>query len=210
MSEPRTRAGAMAEILPGILHWTLHDDRLDFRSDAWALRTPEGHVLVDPLPLEEELLDRLAPVQAICLTGGFHQRSAWRYQERFGAPVWCPADATDLEGEPDHAYRDGEALPGGLQARHAPGPSRQHYVLHLSRPDGVVVFGADLLCEAPDGALVFAPARYMEDPEATRATVRSLLELDPAAWLPAHGGPVPAPVRAALERALAENRELGA
>ena len=38
MSEPKSRARRVQGIAPGVLHWTFHDDRIDFRSDAYAVR----------------------------------------------------------------------------------------------------------------------------------------------------------------------------
>jgi hypothetical protein len=78
MSEPTTFADRVETVVPGILHWTVQDDRIDFRSEAYALSAPGGLVLVDPLPLSESALASLGKVAAICLTAGGHQRSSWR------------------------------------------------------------------------------------------------------------------------------------
>ena len=80
MSEPQAQAKKITKIAPGILHWTLKDDRIDFRSDAFAVEEEGRLVLIDPLPLTRSALKRLENVQAICLTGSCHQRSAWRYR----------------------------------------------------------------------------------------------------------------------------------
>ena len=61
MSEPTRRADRIDSWLPGIRHWSIHDDRLDFRSDAYAVADARGWVLIDPLPLEKEALLRLGP-----------------------------------------------------------------------------------------------------------------------------------------------------
>ena len=103
MSEPTTFADRIEMPLPGLLHWTLQDDRINFRADAYGLATPDGVVLIDPLPLSESALsESLDAVAAICLTEGQHQRSAWRYRKRFGAPVHAPEGAHALDESPDH------------------------------------------------------------------------------------------------------------
>src|SRR5213594_1419668 len=83
MSEPRNQARKIGTVVPGILHWGLHDDRIDFRSDAHAIKVAGQTVLIDPLPLVEGALKKLGTIEAICLTGSCHQRSAWRYRKQF-------------------------------------------------------------------------------------------------------------------------------
>ena len=55
--------------------------------------SPEGKVLIDPLPLTDAALAEMGKVAAICLTQGHHQRSAWHYRKLFGVPVYAPAGA---------------------------------------------------------------------------------------------------------------------
>ena len=90
--------------------------------DAFALRTPVGWVLVDPVDPGPDAIERLEslidrePV-ATLLTSAWHERAAYRARERYGPPVWAPrAGTAELEGRPDHLYDDGELLPGGLRA----------------------------------------------------------------------------------------------
>src|SRR5262245_55210657 len=49
MSEPTNRAARVEEVAPGLHHWTLFDDRIAFRSDAWMLDNGGGAVMIDPL-----------------------------------------------------------------------------------------------------------------------------------------------------------------
>src|ERR1044071_4995313 len=79
MSEPRSKARTIEKVAPGILNWLLHDDRIDYRSDAHAVVLRGKTVLIDPLPLTSAALGRLGKVEAICLTGSWHQRAAWTY-----------------------------------------------------------------------------------------------------------------------------------
>jgi glyoxylase-like metal-dependent hydrolase (beta-lactamase superfamily II) len=198
VSEPQTIAQEIEEVVPGVRRWGIHDERIDFRSDAYAVAGPEGAVLVDPLPLADAALDALGPVAAICLTGAHHQRSAWRYRRAFGAPVHAPEGSRPMDEEPDAFYGPGARLPGGLEAIHAPGPIHANYALLLERPGGAgVLFIADLLLRMGEGPLGFAPDRHLQDPALTRATVRSLLDLPVATLCPAHGAPSVGNARAA-------------
>jgi hypothetical protein len=104
-------ASEAREVTPGVWHWCIHDDRIDYVSDAYAVAVDEGIVLIDPLPLAEQPL-RVGAVAAICLTCGSHQRSAWRYRRDLGAPVYAPAVAREIDEEPDKRYGDSDLLPG--------------------------------------------------------------------------------------------------
>ena len=146
MSEPTTFADQVDEVVDGVVHWTVQDDRINFRSDAYAVETPDGKVLIDPLPLSPEAAAALGKVAAICLTEGQHQRSAWRLRKRLGVPVWAPEGAHQIEETPDHWYVDGDILPGGVRAVETSGFGTVHCALFLEREAGVtVVFSGDLV-----------------------------------------------------------------
>lgn len=201
MTEPKGTATELLEIVPGVWHWHLRDERIGgSTSAAHAVATPEGSVLIDPLPLADAALQRLEPVRAICLTAQCHQRSAWRYRQGLGAPVHAPQTRA-MEEEPDARYRADDVLPGGLRVIHTPGPEDPHYSFLLEREPGVL-FCSDLLMER-DGGLAFVPFEYHEDPDATRRSVERLLELDFAVLCLDHGRPVADDPKAAIRSVLA-------
>lgn len=206
MSEPKEIAGQARPVVPGVLHWTVHDDRVDVRSDAYAV-VGAGTVLIDPLPLAEEALAALTDVQAICLTKSSHQRSAWRYRKRFGARVYAPQGSEDLEESPDAFYGDGDVLPGGLLAFHAPGPAKACYALLLERREGGVLFCGDVLIRPSEAeGFRFVTDDYQEEPARTRESARRLETLKFATLCSAHGAPAVQDGVAALRDALARDR----
>ena len=189
MSEPTTVATGVEQLLEGLVHWTLHDDRIDYRSDAYGLRTPSGTIWIDPLPLQASAAAALGNVAAICLTAGQHQRSAWRYRRELGVPVYAPSGA-DLEEPPDRWVSDGALLPGGLRAIEAPASHASDLAL-LVETDGAVavLFCGDAVVREDDGPLTLLSGKHVDDPARLRATVRRLVELAPRAVCPAHGRP---------------------
>lgn len=206
MSEPRTRARKLQRIVPGLYRYTVLDDRIDAESDAFALVEKERAILIDPLPLQEEALRQLPPVESIVLSASCHQRSAWRYRKRFGARVYAPVGARNLEEKPDVAYDDGRRLPGGLRAIHAPGPTGAHYAFLLDRGGGVVLCG-DLVKNLPREGLAFIPGEYQDDPRQTRVSVRKLLRRKFRILCTSHGSPIRAGARKALTDLLRKDRE---
>ena len=203
MSEPTTFADRIETVVPGIIHWTVHDDRINFRSDAYAFSAPEGRVLIDPLPLSGKALESLGRVAGICLTGGQHQRAAWRYRRVLGVPVRAPEGATDLEEAPDEWFTVGPALPGSLRAILAPGCGPVHYAFLLERSEGGrALFCGDLVIREDDGPFALIPDKYVEDPVVVLGSVRKLVELAPEVLCPAHGAPEPSGGGEALHEAL--------
>jgi len=190
MTEPNVAATGVEEVAPGLYHWRVENDVIGGEwSSAHAVRAPEGFILIDPVPLVEESLPRLEPVAAIVLTAATHQRSAWRYRRRFGAPVWLPRGSRATEEEPDEHYGDGDVLPSGLRAVHTPGPEHPHYSL-LREGEQSALFSPDLVMRDRRGELMFVPAKYHDDPAETRRSIERSLELDFEILCLSHGAPI--------------------
>ncbi len=204
MSEPKAKADRIQLLAPWLYHWTVPDDRIgDFRSDAYAILTPEGKVLIDPLPLTDEALSETGKVAAIYLTRGYHQRSAWRYRKALGAPVYAPEGAVELEEEPDQWFGDGDALPGGLKAIQTPGLSNGFALLMETEGGSGALFCGDLLVrEADDGPFRLLPDEYLDDPAAARESARRLAQLQVEILCPAHGAPCLSGCQKAIQEAL--------
>ena len=188
MSEPKTKARSVDIVAPGIFHWTVNDDRIQFRSDAHAVRIAGKTVMIDPLPLSEAARAKLGKIEAICITGSCHQRSAWHYRTQLGVKVYAPKGAVGLEETPDVWYTKGTRLPGGLKPVHAPGPTEVHYAFLLGRGRGAL-FCADILTN-PDGNVRFVSDEYQDDPKRTRATAKKFLRLDFGILCFNHGAPL--------------------
>jgi hypothetical protein len=189
MSAPSAVADRAEEVVPGVWHWSLHDERIDFVGSSHAISAPEGTVLIDPHALAEDALARLGPVAAICLTAGSHQRAAWRYRDLLGVPVHAPAGVREVEEEPDVRYSEGDRLPGGLVPVFTPGAgTTQHTLLLGGEP--AVAFVPDLLVLPPGGRLGLVPDRFLHDPDEARRSVRKLLELPFDVLCLGHGAPV--------------------
>lgn len=214
MSEPQSLATSVEEILPGIYRWWVGDDRIGgAESDAYAIALDGELTLVDPLPIDARAIERIGHVEAIVLTAACHQRSAWRFRRRFGAPVLAPARIRvgfrpgEVEEAPDIRYRNSDLLTAGFVAIHAPGPVEAMYALWLER-DGGVLHVSDLLTHEEPGTPQFVPSAFQDAPERTRDSVRWLAEHLPiTVVLFSHGAPVLAGGREALLRGLAEDDE---
>jgi len=210
MSEPKSRAKSLKTVVPGVYTWSVLDERIGgSASDAHAVVERKSVVLIDPLPLSraaEAALGKLGEVEAILLTGSWHQRSAWRYRDKFGAKVFAPRGAEGLEGKPDRWYKKGDKLPGGLVAVHTPGPTEALY--GFFRPaGGGVFFSSDVLIRVGRGKVSFLPEAYQENPKKSRATVKKLLGLKFKTICFGHGRPLKSLTRRTIAAAIkADNK----
>lgn len=201
MSEPKQAAGHFEEIEDvDVVFWHVEDDRLGgFISTAYGLRTEEGMVLIDPLPLERQAFEALGEIQAIVLTSGSHQRSAWRLRGELEVPVWAPAMAQELDEDPDERYGHSAVLPGDLAAFYSPGAGTTQHTLVL---DDYIGFVPDLIVNPSGGPLALTPDSYMDNPRLARESVKLLFEQGLEILCPTHGLPVVDDVHGALQDAL--------
>ncbi|HEU4385212.1 MAG TPA: MBL fold metallo-hydrolase [Anaeromyxobacteraceae bacterium] len=208
MSEPKATARAVVRVAPGIYRWRVSDDRIGGGESVGHAVVERGRlVLIDPIPVAEGKLRRLGRVEAIVLSAACHQRSAWRFRRAFGVPVLGPRGpgvsptAGDFLEAPDRRYDDGDRLPGGLRAVHAPGPTEAMFALW--HPGRKALFLTDLLMRDGRGPLRFVPDQYQDEPARTRETLRRLhRRFRPQVLLLQHGAPVESGARAALAAAL--------
>jgi len=204
MSEPKTVSKHVEEVVPGIWHWSLEDERIGgYIGAAHAIQSESGTVLIDPLPLEDGEFELLLPVEAIVLSAGTHQRSAWRLRRELGVFVHAPAAVRLVDEEPDVRYSEGDELPAGLRPFFAPGPGTTQHALLLPG-DPSVLFTSDLFVHQPGRELSFVPDEYVHDSAEARETARRVLELDFDVLCVGHGSPVlddpKGAIRALLER----------
>src|SRR5262245_27370822 len=187
MSEPPEVAAAAGQAAPGIWHWLVQNSAIGGSpSSGHLVEHGADRVLVDPVRLADDALRALPEPTAVVLTAKCHQRAAWRYRREFGIPVYMPAGAPEADEEPDERYADGDRLPAGMQAVQTPGPEPVHFCLLLD-PEQDALICSDLLMFTDH--LQFVPLRFHDDPDATRASVRGLLDLPFELLLLDHGPP---------------------
>jgi glyoxylase-like metal-dependent hydrolase (beta-lactamase superfamily II) len=208
MAEPKGVAENVEEVVPGVWHWRLRDERIggEWGSSHAVTTGPhslgKGGVLIDPHRLAGDALSRLGEIGAIVLTTSSHQRAAWRLRRELGVPVHLPAAAKQVDEEPDERYEEGDALPGGLQAVFTPGAGTTQHSLLLPRDAGVL-FTPDLFVRSANGPLEWVPFEYMHDPEEARRSADRLLGLEFDVLCMAHGAPLAGGARDAV-RALVQ------
>ena len=144
---------------------------------------------------------------------GFHARDALEFQRRYaghGAEIRAHPDAVPRLGfEPTHRFGAGDRPRAGVEVYPIEGLDAGETALFIRRHRALVF--ADAVIGAGSGRLAVAPRSWAPDGEAAgalyrerfRASIRPLLDLDPAIVLPSHGEPALSAGRAALAAALA-------
>ena len=150
-----------------------------------AIRTPDGFVLIDPVRLEEQAIERMVGddrVGAVLLTSGNHLRSSLYEKERLDIPIYSPEDAHQ-DVPADYLVKDGELLFRTLKTIGLPGGGSGTAYL---APDVLVI--GDALTNL-DGIQIL-PARYCQNVTLLVESLRVLRSLNFDIMCFAHGLPI--------------------
>ncbi|TFB10495.1 MBL fold metallo-hydrolase [Candidatus Marinimicrobia bacterium MT.SAG.3] len=203
MSEPKGRASEINRVFPWLLHFTIIDERLgDFRGDAYAIKSSDGLVAIDPVRLEDDLTHEVKETKYVVLSAGGHQRSTWRYRNEFGAVVYAPKGSEGLDEEPDHWYGDGDDLPAGLKTIPGDWFKKTFHLIYTHTDETKVLFCGDLITHWDDGIYRFPIRKGKQPSENAREEIRRLMNLSADALCPGHANPTPDGCQAALQSAL--------
>jgi hypothetical protein len=184
------------EVRPGLKRWTAphpewkpEEDLLDesYRPVASVLyRGPDALVFIDPLVSDElwgaldEEVERASSPAVVLTTIHWHARSRDAVVERYGAEL--------------------DRLPEAVRSFPA---ERQNEIVLWLESSRALVFGDAVLGDQHGGLRVSPWFNTDAERARTVAALRPLVELPVEVVLPAHGNPVLADGRAALERTLA-------
>jgi glyoxylase-like metal-dependent hydrolase (beta-lactamase superfamily II) len=151
-----------------------------------AIRTPDGFVLIDPVRLEEQAIERMVSddkVVAVLLTNGNHLRGSLYEKERLDVPIYAPSGAESMIPV-DRVVSDGELLWETLRAIALPGGSPGETAYHAP---GVLVIG-DAVTNL-DGLQVL-PEKYCADLPVLLNSLRAIRPLQFEIACFAHGLPI--------------------
>jgi hypothetical protein len=161
--------------------------------DSYALQTPAGVVLVDPIQPPQAVvkqLEKLGQPIAIVLTNANHERDAHWFRQRYDIPVYAHENTPDdCDIKIDVLVADHEQLPGGITAIHLPGAAVGEIALHTNLDGGAMLIG-DILIHPHGQAVTLPPDQYLTDPKLARQSLRRLLDWNFTTATFAHGVPL--------------------
>ena len=159
-------------------------------------------VAIDPIRLEDDIVNEVAETKFVILTAGNHQRSSWRYRREFGAVVYAPKGSKGLDEEPDHWYGEGSDLPAGIRTIEGKWYPVYYHLLYTHSDDTGVLFCGDLITHWDDGIYRFPIGENMLSYDPAREEVKRLLELSATVLCPGHADPTADNYKEALQSAL--------
>jgi len=175
-----------------LVFWQAYDPAVKVDLSSHALLTDEGWLLIDPIPLEEGLLEELQArknIAAIILTSANHERASAVFKKKCGVPVIAHREAAaSLAIAPDQLLDDGSSI-HGLAVIHLPGFAPGEIALHLPAHGGLMIMGDALINLQPDGLRIL-PHKYCADPKAASKSLQKLLQFPFESMTFAHGLPI--------------------
>jgi len=174
------------QITNDLFIWHGYNPECKTECSSTAIRTPDGFVLIDPVRLEEQAIERMVGddrVGAVLLTNGNHLRGSLYEKERLDIPIYAPEDAHQ-DVPADYLVKDGELLFRTLKTIGLPGGGSGE-TAYLA-PDVLVI--GDALTNL-DG-LQILPDRYCKNVTLLLESLRVLRSLNFDIVCFAHGLPI--------------------
>ena len=174
------------QITSDLFIWHGYNPECKTDCSSTAIRTPDGFVLIDPVRLEEQAIERMAGedgVVSVLLTNGNHLRGSLYEKERLDVPLYAPEGA-QKDVPADYLVKDGQLIFQTLKAIGLPGggPGETAYLA----PDALVI--GDALTNL-DG-LQILPDKYCNNFTLLLESLRVLRSLDFDIVCFAHGLPI--------------------
>lgn len=174
-----------------LFFWQAYDPSVKVDLSSCAIRTNEGLVLIDPIPLARQALSELREIAApaaIILTNGNHTRDAASYRDRFSIPILAHADAVpELGISIDREVNDGDVIHGDLTIVTTPGAGPGEIAVHSGRNS---LHLGDAVIHMESTGLALLPEKYCTDAKRLGRELEKLLRFEFTVLTFAHGLPI--------------------
>ena len=180
-------------IASNIAIWHEYDSAVKAELYSTRLGTPDGTYLIDPIPLESEVLYELIgsnSVAGIIVTNGNHIRASARFAADFSTPIFGHGEAL-LHQLPlqFRGVADGDKIYDELTVIGIECAAQGEIALHYAPDGGTFIIGDALINFEPYG-FTFLPAKYCSNQKRMRRSLRKLLDYEAERILFAHGAPI--------------------
>jgi len=194
-------AGELHRLSPSVFFWTAWSPEVKAELGSTAVVVPGGLVLVDPIPLQAPLFEKMTaefPPVAIVLTNGNHERHSTELATRLGIPRSAHAGA-GIEGD-FTAITEGDLLFDALRVIELPGAGPGEVALYVEDASLLVI--GDALIHMESTGFVRLPAKYCNDPRELDNSLKKLLAFSFEMMTFAHGLPIPQRAKRQLQSML--------
>lgn len=198
-------ASETVSVAPGVRIWQAYDPAVKADLFSTAIATKDGFYLVDPIPLEDEVLAELVgegSIAGIIVTNANHLRAASHFAQRFSVPIFARSQSILNEPWPDfREVGDGGSIGDELRVIGVDGAAPAEIVLYHMPNGGTLVVGDALINFEPYG-FNFLPGKYCSNEEEMWRSLRKLLAAPAERMLFAHGTPLTSHAHDRLQRLL--------
>jgi len=179
-------------VVSGTFLWSAWQPDRNIFFNSCFIETPEGNLIVDPLPLNESdaaEIDARGGAAWVIITNRDHQRDAENVARRFTAKIAASAlDADEMSISVDRLLSDGDVIATarviGLEGMKTPG----EFALFFS--DRSMVLAGDALWGDPAGSVRLMPDEKLADPVQAARSLGKVRALSPKHVLLGDGAPI--------------------
>jgi glyoxylase-like metal-dependent hydrolase (beta-lactamase superfamily II) len=200
-----TPADDLIQVSESLHYWQAYDARVKADLFSTAVQTPDGFLIVDPIPLQPTLLQQLISARTIAgifVTNANHCRAAVDFAEKFVAPIFAHnATRAACELSSDREVNDGESFIPNARAIEIRGATAGEMAIYHDQDGGALIIGDALINFEPYG-FTFLPPKYCSNAKEMRRSLRRLLDYNFERILFAHGNPLMHSARRKLEELL--------
>ncbi len=180
-------------IASNIAVWHDYDPAVKAECYSTSLTTSEGMYLIDPIPLQSEMLGKLigaCPVTGVIVTNSNHYRASHQFAEQFSAPIFARCEAfPDKAAQQFRRVADGDEICDELRVIGIEGAATGEIALHYALDCGTLIVGDALINFEPYG-FTFLPSKYCSNEKEMHRSLRKLLDYEAERILFAHGTPI--------------------
>ncbi len=186
-------AQELVQIAPNLFFWQNYDTAVKADLFSTGLATPNGNLLVDPIPLHDSqlrLLSQHCSIASIVVTNANHQRAANSYSDQFSAPLFAQrASFPDKKPSRFVEVGSGAKICDGLEVIAIEGAVAGEIALYQPANGGTLIMGDALINFEPYG-FTFLPRKYCANEKEMRRSLRKLLLYQAERMFFAHGTPI--------------------
>ncbi len=190
-------ARELVQVAPNLFFWQNYDPAVKADLFSTAFATPNGNLLVDPIPLHDSqlrLFSQRRSIAGIVVTNANHQRAAISYSDQFSAPIFALRDSfPDKKPSRYVEIGGGTKICDDLEVIAIESAVAGEIALYQPANGGTLIMG---------DAFAFLPRKYCANEKKMRRSLRKLLFYQVERMFFAHGTPILAGARARLQQLL--------
>jgi hypothetical protein len=165
----------MRQILPNVYQWSVWNEEKGLTFNGHLLRTEEGIIVIDPPPIDPQILRTIGIPGFIYLTNKDHVRDTRTFEQVFKSAVMIHDYDNTVDIAITGTFMNNDILPGGCKIIHLRDQKTAGESAILWQD--ILILG-DALISREIGRLIQLPSEKFIDQQKAKNALSSLLELE--------------------------------